>query len=85
MKRLGVIGIVIEGSRDSVPQVQAILSEFGELIKGRMGLPDKEHNIHIISIIIEGYNEQITALTGKLGRIKNVSVKSALTKIELNN
>ena len=84
MKRLGVIGIVIEGNREAVPQVQAVLSEYGELIKGRMGLPDKEHSIHIISIIIEGSNEQITALTGKLGRLPSVSVKSALTKIELD-
>lgn len=80
MKRIGVIGIVIEGNRDSVPEVQATLSEYGHLIKGRMGLPDREHNIYVISVIIEGRNEQVTALTGRLGRIKNVNVKSALTK-----
>ncbi len=83
MKRLGVVGIVIEENRASVPQVQAVLSECAHLIKARMGLPEREHNIHIISVIVEGSNEQISALTGKLGRIENVSVKSALTKIEL--
>lgn len=83
MKRLGVVGIVIEENRESVPQVQAVLSESAHLIRARMGLPEREHNIYIISIIVEGSNEQISALTGKLGRIENVSVKSALTKVEL--
>ena len=83
MKRLGVIGIVIEGDRDVVAQVQEILSEYSYLIKGRMGLPDTANNISIISLIIEGVNEEITALTGKLGRINRVKVKSALTKASL--
>ncbi|MGI6213113.1 MAG: TM1266 family iron-only hydrogenase system putative regulator [Christensenellales bacterium] len=83
MKRIGVIGIVIENNRESVPEVQTALSEYARLIKGRMGLPDRENGIYVISVIVEGSNEQITALTGRLGRIKNVNVKSALTKVTL--
>ena len=75
MKRLGVVGIVVEGSRKEAGEIQSILSEYGHLIKGRMGLPDKANDISIISLIVEGENEQISDLTGRLGRLQNVSVK----------
>jgi len=48
-----------------------------------MGIPDRAHGIHAISIVVEGANEKISALSGKLGRIKDVVVKSAVTNIEL--
>lgn len=84
MSRIGVIGIVVEGDRAIAQEVQQILGEFGDLIVGRMGIPDKAHNISVISVIIKGTNEQISALTGKLGKLPNISVKSALTKVEIN-
>lgn len=79
MLRIGVIGIVVEGNREVANEVQHILSEYGDIIVGRMGVPDKPNGISVISVIIKGTNEQISALTGKLGRLNDVSVKSALT------
>ncbi|HNX29350.1 MAG TPA: iron-only hydrogenase system regulator [Syntrophomonadaceae bacterium] len=79
-KRLGVVGIVIE-DRQAVPQVNAILSEHAGMIIGRMGLPHQAKNIAIISLIVDGTTDEIGAMTGKLGNIKNVTVKSALAKI----
>ena len=46
---------------------------------GRMGVPDHERDVYVISVIVRGTNEEISALTGKLGRLKNVKVKSAVT------
>lgn len=82
MKRIGVVGIVIEGNRDVAMEVQKILSENGDMILGRMGIPDREDNISAISLIVKGESERISALTGKLGRLERVNVKSALTSVE---
>lgn len=82
MKRIGVIGIVVE-NRSVVSDVQNLLSEFSEIILGRMGIPDRESGISAISLIIKGSVEEISALTGKLGKIRNISVKSALTGVDL--
>ena len=83
MKRIGVVGIVIEGNRDVAMEVQRILSENGDIILGRMGIPDREDNISAISLIVKGESERISALTGKLGRLERVNVKSALTSVEV--
>ena len=78
--RLGVIGIVIE-DRQVVAQVNQILSEHAEMIIGRMGLPHQIRDISVISLIVDGTTDQVGSLTGKLGNIAQVTVKSALTKV----
>lgn len=83
MKRVGVIGIVIKGDRAAASEVQRILSDYGGIILGRMGIPDRINNIYAISVIVEGENEVIQALSGKLGRIDSVAVKSAVTTVEI--
>lgn len=83
MKRIGVIGIVIKGGRNAAVEIQQLLSGYGDNILGRMGIPDKSRNINVISIIFEGSNEEFSSLTGKLGRLENVNVKSAITSVEI--
>ncbi|MCL2705372.1 MAG: iron-only hydrogenase system regulator [Spirochaetaceae bacterium] len=78
-KRIGIIGIVIE-DLSAVDKVNAILHEYSELIVGRMGLPYRERKVSVISLIVDGSNDDISAITGKLGRISNISVKSMITK-----
>ncbi|SHH16680.1 TM1266 family iron-only hydrogenase system putative regulator [Tepidibacter thalassicus] len=78
-KRIGVIGIIVE-DRDSVENVNKLLSLHGDIIVGRMGIPYKEKNLSVISIIVDGTTDDIGSLTGRLGRLKGVSVKSALTQ-----
>lgn len=85
MKRVGVIGIVVSGSRDVSIPLQKLLNEYGNIILGRMGVPDKRHNISAISLIVEGTNEEISALTGKIGRLENVNIKSAVTTVEVED
>jgi putative iron-only hydrogenase system regulator len=79
MKRIGVIGIVVSGDRSVAMEIQKLLSEYSDIIIGRMGVPDKVNNISAISVIVEGTNEQISALSGKLGKLENVNIKSAIT------
>lgn len=85
MARIGVVAIVITGGREKAAAVQNVLSEYGDIIMGRMGIPNKKHGINCISLIVNGENEQISALTGKLGRIDSINVKSALTAVEVEN
>lgn len=78
--KIGVIGIVIEKDKEVVSKVQELLSSYAHLILGRMGVPNHETGVNVISLIVKGSNEDISALTGKLGRLNNVKVKSAVTE-----
>ena len=77
-RRLGFIGIVVS-RKDSVEEVNRILSKFGSLIRGRIGVPNHEDGSAVIGLIAEGTNDEIGALTGKLGNLPGIVVKSALT------
>ena len=77
--RIAVVGIVIE-SLDNIKEVNSILSEYDKLIVGRMGLPYKEKNIRVISIVVDGTTDEISAITGKIGKLKGVSVIAAISK-----
>ncbi len=83
-KRIGIIAVLAE-ERKSIPQLNLIASEFHEIIRARQGLPFSDKNIHIISLIVEGTTDQIGALTGKLGRLPGLKVKSMLTKYKEND
>lgn len=77
--RIGVVGIVIE-DLEKVNFINEVLHEHANLIVGRMGIPYQKKGISVISLIIDGDTDEIGSLTGKLGNIQGVNVKSALTK-----
>ncbi len=78
-KRIGVIGIVIDQPKLNADSVNRVLSSYSHLIIGRMGIPRPEDQVGIIALIIEGNTDHVGALTGKLGNLPGVTVKSALT------
>jgi len=78
-KRLGIVGIVVEDP-NSVERINAVLHDYAYLIAGRMGLPHRARSVSVIALIVDGTNDEISALTGKLGRIPGVSVKSMIAK-----
>lgn len=77
--KLAVIGIIIQGDRSIAENVNSILSSFGEYIVCRMGVPDRVNKIFVISVIVRASLEIISSMNGKLGKLKNVKVKSAVT------
>ena len=83
MQRIGVVGIVLQADKEQAKKVQDLLSQYADIIVGRMGVPIKEHNVNTISVIVKGSNEEISALSGKLGKLNGVSVKSAITSVEI--
>jgi len=80
MRRLGVVGIVIENRERQAPKVNEILTSYGDIIVGRLGLPYRERGVSVIALIVDGSNDRIGALTGKLGMIEGVKVRYALSK-----
>lgn len=77
-KRLGFVGIVAE-NRDNTDRVNRVLSDHGAIIRGRIGVPNPEDGTAVIGLIVEGTNEELGAMTGRLGNIPGITVKSAMT------
>ena len=77
--RIAIIGIVVEDT-ESAEKINALLHEYGKYIVGRMGIPYRERKLSVISIIIDAPNDMIGALSGKLGMIPGVTVKTVYSK-----
>lgn len=77
-KRIGVVAIIVE-NREKSREVNEILHKYSDIVIGRMGVPYKERGISVISLMVDGTTDEISAMTGKLGKIPDIQVKSALT------
>ena len=80
-KRLGFVGLIIEDREKHAANVNHLLSEFGDLILARTGVPCPERNCSAITLVVDATTDQLGSLTGRLGRIPGVSVKSMLSKM----
>ena len=69
--RIALIGIVVENS-DSVEQLNSLLSQYGNYIIGRMGIPYREKSLSIINVV--------SALSGKIGMLPGISSKTIYAK-----
>ena len=78
--RVAVIGIIVENP-DSAEPLNALLHEFGEYIIGRMGIPYRQRKISIISVAIDAPQNTIAALSGRIGKLNGVSVKTAYSAV----
>ncbi len=78
--RIGIVGIIVKNRSSSARQVNDILGMYGDIIKGRMGIPALKDNLCAIALIVEGDNDRIGAMTGKIGQIQNVKVSSTFIK-----
>lgn len=78
-KRIALIGVILT-SRESVEELNRILSEYSEYIIGRMGLPYREKELSIISVALDAPNDVISALSGKLGMLPGISTKTIYGK-----
>jgi len=85
LKRIGVVGIVINEPQAIADKVNLIISHYSHLIMGRMGIPKSAEQIGVIALIVEGTTDDIGALTGKLGNLPGIIVKSAFTAQQIKN
>ena len=77
--RIALIGIIIE-NKESVERLNAILHEYSQYIIGRMGIPNAKQGVAVISIVLDAPNDTISALSGKLGMLPQVSAKTIFSK-----
>ena len=78
--RLANIAIIVE-KEESVERLNQILHKYGSYIIGRMGIPHKERGVNIISIAIDGPQNEISSLSGKLGMLDGVTAKAVYSKV----
>lgn len=77
--RIALVGIIIHG-QDSIWEVNDILHAYGHKIQGRMGLPRVEDGVAIISVVVKAPQPDISAMTGKLGKLAGVNCKALYAK-----
>lgn len=77
--RIAVAAVIVE-DLESARAVNEVLHKFNRLIVGRMGIPYRERGVSVISVALDGTTDEISALTGQLGKISGVSVKAVTSK-----
>ena len=80
MTRVAVMSVIVENI-DSVEKLNSLLHESGQYIIGRMGIPYRKRDINIISIALDAPQDAISALSGKIGNLPGVSVKTAYSSV----
>jgi putative iron-only hydrogenase system regulator len=79
MKRIAVIGAVLERPQESQKSFNETVASFKGIVKGRMGIPFPEEDMAVIAITVVGDLDEINALTGRLGNLPGVAVKTAVS------
>ena len=78
--RVAVMSIIVENP-DSVESLNSLLHTFSGYVIGRMGIPYREKNISIISVAVDAPQNEIAALSGKIGKLNGVSIKTAYSGV----
>ena len=66
--RIGFIGIMLE----DISQTEAVNNAIHQYYR--------ERGIAVITLVVDGTNDEVSALTGRLGRIPGATVKSMLER-----
>ena len=78
--RVAIIGIIVENNA-VICDIQNLLSEYSDFIIGRMGIPYKQKDVRIISVVLDAPVDTINALTGKIGNIDGVNAKTVYSNV----
>lgn len=79
-EKVAIIGLFVHDIK-AAEKVNEELHKNADCVIGRMGIPYREHNLNIISVIVQGSGDKISALSGNLGRIEGVTVKTMQTPV----
>lgn len=83
MNRIAVISAILDNPEHSQKLFNEIVAEHKDLVRGRMGLPLEKADIAVISIVVSGSLDRINAFTGQLGKLSDVTVKTAISPKEI--
>ena len=78
--RVALMAIIVE-DRDSVKELNDLLHEYGDHIIGRMGIPYHKRGISVLSVALDAPNNLISSLSGKIGKLPRVSIKTAYSNV----
>ncbi|WP_101773297.1 TM1266 family iron-only hydrogenase system putative regulator [Peptostreptococcus faecalis] len=79
-KKVAVISAILEEPLVCQKEFNEIVSTYQDIVRGRMGIPFKNESMSVVSITVLGDMDKINAMTGKLGKIEHVTVKTAVSK-----
>lgn len=79
MKRIATLSVFIE-DKNSIMKVNEILGDYSQMIISRMGIPYRERELSVIVLILDCTNEELGALSGKIGNLQGVTCKTAFKK-----
>ncbi len=77
--RICVLSVIVE-QRDAAERINAYLSEFANYIVGRMGIPYREKNVSVLSVVLDAPVSAVNALTGKIGKLNGVCAKTLFSQ-----
>ena len=83
LRKVAVISAILEEPELCQVEFNNVVSEYKSIIRGRMGIPFDEGKIGVVSLTVIGSLDQVNSLTGRLGNIPHVSVKTAISKKEI--
>lgn len=78
-KRIAVLSVIVE-NREETAKLNALLSEYGEYVVGRMGIPYREKKVSVLCVVLDAPSSEINALTGKIGQLSGVTAKTLFSK-----
>ena len=79
--RVAVLSIIV-GRKGEVEKLNSLLHDFGNYIIGRMGIPYRQKGINIISVVVDAPQDKIAALSGRIGNLQNINVKTANSNVQ---
>ena len=79
-RRLGTVSIIVYKPDRVYQKINELLHEYSRIIIGRLGVPYKERSVSVIALIVDGTTDEVGALTGKLGQLESVSVRTSLAR-----
>ena len=78
--RIAVLSIIVENT-DTTAELNDIIHEYAEYMVGRMGIPYRARGINIIRLVVDGPQNVISTLSGRIGRLEGVTSKVAYAKV----
>ncbi|MGO1468937.1 MAG: TM1266 family iron-only hydrogenase system putative regulator [Tissierella sp.] len=82
-KKIAVVGAILENPKECQKYFNSTVADFKDIIRGRMGIPFEDSKVSVVSIVVLGTLDEINHLTGKLGNIKGITVKTSISKKEV--
>lgn len=77
--RVAVVAMMIE-NEGAAEEINGLLHAYSAFVIGRMGVPYREKGINVITVVLDAPSDAVSALSGKLGRLRGVTTKVLYAK-----